>query len=710
MFVVGDEKQSIYSFQGADLGSYRAWRERLRRRAADRLAEVAIDLSFRSTPAVLDCVDAVFASGAAKAGVIDLDARLRHAPFRRNHAGLVEVWPLLEPPPSTDDDEPWPLPDVPRFALTAQQSLAQTIAGRVRTWLEERELLESEGRPVRAGDILILLDRRGVLQELLIRALRREGLPVAGADRLTLTGHIAVQDLLALGRVALLPEDDLSLAALLKSPLFGLDEEALFALADGRGRLSLLERLRASAESDAGVHDGAYTRLGEWLRRADFMPPFEFFASVLNEADTDGRTTRERLLARLGPEAIEPIEAFLGQALAYEEGHPASLQGFMRWMEVGSSEIKRDAEQAGDAIRVMTVHGSKGLEAPIVILADTGPHRDPRPPRLIWDESSGLPFWRGRQSERDARTEELCELERIRNGDERRRLLYVALTRARDRLYIAGCGPSRSRDGGPLSWHDHVVEGLAALADVSDLQLERPFAGPGRRYRRGVPTAAAAAPPAFDAPTVPVPAWAREPVTEEGLTRSPLAPSRLAEPEPAGAREGREHEAVASGLLVHRLLELLPGLPETDRAPALQRFLARRAKGLDELARERVASATWRILAHPELLAVFGPDARAEQAITGTLGDSRVSGQVDRLLVGEREVIAVDFKTNRRPPTSPETTPLSYRRQMAVYARLLQDAYPERTVRCALVWTETGEVMWMPSALLARTLAELPAP
>ena len=713
LFVVGDEKQSIYSFQGADLAGFRAVRARLRERALPALEEVGIELSFRSSPAVLDCVDAVFADPEARAGVIELDHALRHQPFRRNDAGTVEVWPLVAPPERAGDDEPWPLPDVQRFTEDAPYLLAQAIARRVQRWIAGGELLESQGRPIRAGDVLILLNRRGVLQELLIRALRREGLPVAGADRLSLTGHIAVQDLMALGRVALLPEDDLSLAALLKSPLLGLDEAHLFELAYDRGGASLLERLRAFAATKPAPFGAAYERLAAWLRRADFMPPFEFFGSVLNEPDGTGRSTRELILARLGPEAAEPIEAFLGQTLAYESGHPASLQGFMRWLELGASELKRDAEQAGDAVRVMTVHGAKGLEAPIVILADAGPYGEPNATRLVWDDVHELPFWRGRQGERDDRTDRLCERERLRAQDERRRLLYVALTRARDRLYIAGCaGRKQSGENGKqLSWHDHVVRSLARLADVEELSLEPPFAGSGWSYRRGIPAAAWSSTPQTDVPP-PIPAWLRRPVPSETAPVAPLAPSRLGDgSDPRdGDPRGGEGDALAVGSLVHRLLELLPGLPIPEREAAMQRFIQARARGLDEATLVRVVEAARRILAHPDLADVFGPDARAEQAIAGQLHGVTVSGQIDRMVISGRAITVIDFKTNRRPPSSPTEAPIAYRRQMAVYRALLGTIYPSHDIRCALVWTETGHVMWLPADVLTADLEQLGTP
>ncbi|MFZ1429164.1 MAG: UvrD-helicase domain-containing protein, partial [Geminicoccaceae bacterium] len=429
LFVVGDEKQSIYSFQGADLANFRRVRDLLRSRAEAAQTPVRaelLDRSFRSVPAVLAVIDAVFALPEAREGVVEADAMLAHATERVHAPGLVELWPLARPADHEAAGEPWPLPDAPRPSDEPERRVARAIARTIRQWLDQGEILESTGRPVRAGDILILLGRRGIVQELIIRALKQAGVPVAGADRLALRDHIAVQDLVALGRAMLLPEDDLNLACLLKSPLVGLDEQALFDLAWNRGADSLIERLRAAAEVEPRRFAVAYAKLAGWLQRADFMPPFEFYAWVLG---ADGG--RRRMLARLGPDAVEPIEAFLGQTLAYEQGHPAAMEGFLHWLGLDSGVLKRDAEKVRDMVRLATVHGAKGLEAPIVILADAGPRGRSQRGRLLWSEPVAdgtgveLPFWRAARANRDGLTERIAQRENARDLEERRRLLYV---------------------------------------------------------------------------------------------------------------------------------------------------------------------------------------------------------------------------------------------------------------------------------------------
>ncbi len=700
LFVVGDEKQSIYRFQGADLATFRAVRERFRERARTAglpFAEVALTRSFRSTEAVLDLVDAVFARPEARAGVLDPGTVLRHDTQRRGEPGLVELWPLAEAAAKEQAQEPWPLPHRARTGEEPEALVASAIVRTIAGWLQAGELLESRGRPLRPGDIMVLVRRRGTIQERIVRGLEAAGVPVAGIDRLALADHLAVQDLLALGRVVLLPEDDYSLACLLKSPLLGLGEEQLFELAHGRGRTSLLERLRERAGTDApgGPFAAAYARLAEWLRRADFMPPFEFYGWVLG---ADGG--RRRLLERLGVEAEEPIEAFLGQLLAYEEGHPASLRGFVHWFGLASEELQRDPGRSGDAVRVLTVHGAKGLEAPVVFLADAGPHGEPQRGRLLWAQEPGgdrLPFWRLPKPERPAKLEAAARAEKEAEAEEDRRLLYVALTRAADRLYIAGWKPAG--DGGGESWHGHVRAALEELAGVERVpcELGPGFSGEILRHRRGtaVPRAReeASPPPA----EVGLPPWLGGPAPAESPPPKPRVPS-AGEPEaptpppPAGPGERRQY---ARGAALHRLFELLPGLPAEEREAAAMRLLSLLLPELDSEAHRQLWLEVDRVLAMPELAAAFGPGARAEQPLAGEIDGVQVVGQVDRYVVTVDEVLIVDFKSHLQPP-APSDIPAVYLRQMQLYARLLARIHPGRRVRAALVWTAIPrvDVVW----------------
>ncbi len=697
LFVVGDEKQSIYRFQGADIANYLAVRGRLLDRArAVGLPFDRVDLtrSFRSTEAVLATVDAVFADPPARWGVVAGNEKLRHESHRRGEAGLVELWPLLHLGRRQKPEERWPLPDVPRITPEAERILAGAIAGTIRGWLDRGEILEGRGRPVRPGDIMILVSRRGTIQDLLVRALKRAEVPVAGVDRMDLGDHLAVEDLLALGRVMLLPEDDYSLACLLKSPLIGLDEDTLFRLAHGRGTTSLMERLRARAreEGEESPIAAAYGRLAEWLRRADFMPPFEFYAWVLG---ADGG--RRRLLERLGPDAAEPIEAFLGRTLAYEEGHPASLEGFLQWFAAGSRTLRRDPENTGDAVRVLTIHGAKGLEAPIVFLADTGPHRHRHRERLLWaGEPAGdpaLPLWRLPDRELPLRLLEAVEREKTAEEEERRRLLYVALTRAADRLYLAGWLPRNMEEPPEDCWHALVRRALEGMAEVERLpcHLGPAFAGEILRYRKGGAPGPEAETEAAPPEPAALPDFLRRPAPAETSRWRRAPTTREEEPAVRPPRAGAEERGFRRGRAIHKLLELLPDLSPDARLPAAERLLRTLMPELAEAERRAVAGEALRVLTMPELAPLFGPDARAEQAIAGELDGVPVLGVVDRFAVTDDGLLLADFKSHPEPPP-PTRIPSAYLAQLRAYARMLETLYPGRDLRAAIVWTALPRV------------------
>ncbi|SNB65252.1 DNA helicase/exodeoxyribonuclease V, subunit A [Arboricoccus pini] len=710
LFVVGDEKQSIYSFQGADLVNFRSVRDRIAERAANAgkpMHVERIERSFRSSRAVLELVDAVYANPEVRQGVTDAAVEIRHQTQRVNDAGQVELWPLVEPDDQNhghETEDAWPLPGGQTLSHEANRRLAEAIVDRVQGWLETKERLAHAGRPIRPGDILILLQQRGTVQDLLVRAFKRRNVPVAGADRLNIITHIAVADLLALGNAMLLPEDDLTLGCLLKSPLvgsesdlpadWGLSEEELFALAHGREQQSLLERLRQFAEGHGGRYGQVYGRIREWLRRADFMPPYEFFVRVLGE---DGG--RRRLLARLGSDALEPIEAFLSQALAYEEGHPASLQGFVYWLRQDERQIKRDPEQSQDAVRVMTVHGSKGLEAPIVILADAGPRQNISRSRLLWDPRSGLPFWRPNKEEREDVTGNAIAEQDVRSGDERRRLLYVALTRARDRLYVTGWQPRKKSNDS--DWHSIVETAMRSMPGVESLPLDWVGQADARALRisRGVPATYAAASEAntiVDRETS-IPPWLYQPAREETTKSRPLAPSHQSDDEPTTSSLGDHAShtiALRRGVLVHTLLGSLPSLPASERSAATEIWLRRRAAEMPAEERAGIAKTVMRILKSADLEPIFANDAFVEQPIVGVVGEVAVSGQIDRMAIRDREIILVDFKTGTAP-SGDRAPPLRYLKQMQSYKALLAQLYPDKQIRCALVWTDTGVVSWL---------------
>ena len=703
VFAVGDVKQSIYSFQGADPTAFGAMRDRFAgrvRASGGRWDEVPLTLSFRSTRAVLAAVDAVFANPAARAGVTLDETLIEHEAWRRDAGGLVEVWPAIKAT-TRADPTPWK-PPVERIAAAAPSTrLARLIADRIKTMVGGDEILDSKGWPVRPGDIMVLVRRRGAFVDDLVRALKERDVEVAGVDRMVLADQMAVMDLIALGRFLLLPDDDLILATVLKGPLFAFDDDRLFDLAHDRSD-SLWRALREAAAIDPGLAPVA-DELTALLAVADFTPPFELFADILG-----ARGGRRRLLARLGPDAEDPIAEFLDLALDYERSHAASLQGFLHWLDVGAVEVKRDLEHGTrNAVRVLTVHGAKGLQAPVVFLPDT--LQVPRGgAALLWPETDDEPIllWPPR---RDA-VEAVAEAERDRlterRDEEYRRLLYVAMTRAEDRLYICGWHTQRTPPDG--CWYNLIrasLEGIAdavpATGDLAEaaeaepiLRLACPQDGPIDGDEPVVGDAGADADLAD---------WAHRPAPTEADPPRPLAPSRPDGEEPPvrspfGADDGARFKR---GRLVHRLLQSLPDIVAARRRDAAAAWLARPVHDLGEETVAAIVDETMAVLEAPELAPLFGPGSRAEVPFVGTVGGRVLSGQIDRLLVTPTAVAIVDYKTNRPPPERIDDVADVYLRQMAAYAAAMEAVYPGRSIACHLLWTEAPRLMTLPDDILA---------
>ena len=693
VFAVGDYKQSIYSFQRADPRAFERMREHFALRvigAEQSWDQVELETSFRSTPAVLSAVDAVFDRLDARDGVTPENARIHHLPHREGAAGLVELWP---PVGAVDQDAPapWSPPVDQRRGDDPETTLAGLIADRIGSWVG-RDVLPARGRTVRPGDVMVLVRRRGTFLDALVRALKKRQVPVAGADRILLTDQLAVMDLMALGHALLLPSDDLTLATVLKSPLIGLTEDQLFRLA--HGRTTTLWRRLADLRGEDAAFASAHDDLADLLARVDLMPPFALFAHVLGP-----QGGRRKLQARLGPESLDALEELLNAALAYERIHPPSLEGFLHWLAESSEDIKRDLEHGvRDEVRVMTVHGAKGLQAPIVILPDTvSPPRDD--PGVLWDEDD-LPVWCPRAEDADLVSARIRSSARQRSEEEYRRLLYVAMTRAEDRLYV--CGWSVRRQGGPKNWYDMVAVGLQGLATVVAIPG---FDLPGLRYETPQTARVAASRDTEAAAEVDrLPGWARLAPRAEPTPPRPLAPSRPEDPEPPVRSPLATDDGLRfrRGRLVHRLLQSLPELPPPARAEAGRRWLGRPGQGVTPEQAEVLLQETLAILDDPALAPLFGPESRPEVPVTGRVGPHVVSGQVDRLVALSDRVLVIDYKTNRPAPAAPEEVAALYLRQMAAYRAVLRLVYPGRAVDCHLLWTEAPRLMALPEGLLDR--------
>lgn len=710
VFAVGDEKQSIYSFQGAEPRKFsesrRHW-ERLAGQVAAAFETISLTVSFRSAPGVLAAVDQVFSDPGLFRGLSFEDGATgtAHQSAWPDIPSAVELWPF-EPEADEEEADAWTHPvDEPEGRAPAVR-LARKVAQAVRTWTTTGDAL---GRVWRPGDVLILLRGRNAAFFATIRALKDAGVPVAGADRLDIADHIAVQDLVAAGRAALLPDDDLTLAAALKSPLVGFDDDDLVRVAAGRGAdVSLVEAMRVAAEAGDVAAIRGCAALDSWRDLARSRGPFRFYAEMLGPLGG-----RRRLVARLGAEAGDAIDAFLAEALTSEHPTTPSLAQFLAGFAGSEREIKRDLEAGGEDVRVMTIHGAKGLEAPVVVLVDPA-YAIPDGSPGLFDVGAPAPVW-SPSAKADCRAAALAREEsRARQEEERNRLLYVALTRAADHLVIAPFARKGAKEFGKESWGARIEAALSGgglgLAPVSlpygDAMLWRDPDAPAR------PRAMKAPPPAS---AWEVPAWLDRPAAPEPEPAPPIRPSSAltAADQPRRPRE-RPFDAIARlrGVLVHALLERLPGVARDRRRAAAEAFVAARAGGLSQQMRERIVADALAVIDDPRLAALFSPGSLAEAPVAGevALGEAGarapVAGQIDRLAVTEEAVFFADFKTGARPPADGAPRP-GQLTQMALYGALLSAIYPGRAVRGYLVWTAGPLVTEIPQAALEAALRDI---
>jgi ATP-dependent helicase/nuclease subunit A len=694
LFVVGDRKQSIYSFQGADAREF----DRMRREFATRmeaagtpLQERRLDYSFRSSPAILRAVDSCL-SGSDQSGFAPDQS---HIAYFDTLPGRVDLWPPVEKPDSVEPP-PWHHPvDIPA-ETDPSVILARHIAEHIRALLDAGTAIPDRDAPggarrLRAGDVLILVRSRRRLFHEIIRACKSVGLPVAGADRLKVGGELAVRDLAALLSFLATKDDDLSLATALRSPLFGLTEAQLFDLAAHRGNRTLWDALYA-ARAD---HPETCAILDDLRRQADFLRPFDLIERVLTRHDG-----RRRLLARLGPEAEDGIDALLGQAMGYEQQAVSSLTGFLVWTETDEMEIKRQMDSAGDRIRVMTVHGAKGLEAPVVILPQTSQWKAPSPPAIL--RHRGTAFWRGTREEMPAILSDALEDGRAAQMAERDRLLYVAMTRAEKWLIVAAAG-DLGRDG--TAWHDRIRAGL----ETAGSQAHAFPTGEGLRLTAGLwpQTGSDPARDVRDTETVLDPIFSSHAPAHDTAPRT-LRPSDLGGASTLPGEGGLDEDAAKRrGRQIHRLLEILPSLPAAARAAAARTLLAH---GPDAAGEEEIAlllAEAEKVLDKPSLAPLFTANALAEVPVSAALdalGGRRIHGVIDRLILAPDRVTAVDFKTNAVLPDRPSDTPEGLLRQMGAYAYALAAIYPGRTVETALLWTRTATLMPLPHDIVTAAL------
>ncbi len=723
VFVVGDEKQSIFSFQGAEPREF-GRQQRLLRRKVDSVGMPfhagRLNLSFRSTSDVLKAVDLVFEVDENKKGLSGDNLAPVHSAVREKHPGEVQVWPLYVKP-EREQTESWTDPIDRTHDDDPEIQLARRISREVASMVGSP--LPGMDRPLEYRDILVLVrSRQPVFINALTRSMKDDGIAVAGSDRLRLAEHVAVEDLIAIGRASILPQDDLSLACVLKSLFFNLPEEALFAFAHDRGReTSLFARIaQIAAEREHPYRQLAgdtLQELEEVFSLARTTSVFGFYARLLGEFGG-----RRKILARLGSEAEDVIEAFLDEALIHARDRDGGLESFLSGLVRTNPEIKREVELNRNEVRILTVHASKGLEAPVVFLVDScGPawnerHRPSLLP-LPSKKTHAPRIWLPSTSLHTPETRAATTLIQTESEGEYRRLLYVGMTRAADKLVV--CGYQRRKTVNHPHWHRMVHDALAPTAttvtdDDGNIQAWRWI----EKERKQRPLKTEQHKKAANKHPDDVPDWLFWPAKTDPPLPRPLSPSGASVLIEGDTSDGKmsgmpepsadNRFALQRGNITHRLLETLPELAPEIRRERAASYVRNAASDWQEEQIMSVLEDVFGILENPDYKTLFDGQGIAEVSVGGWvetgLGKLQVSGQIDRLTVSEQQVTILDYKTNRNVPHSHQTVPFEYRVQLALYRQMIREIYPDKTATCALIWTRTPEMMILPDNLLDETL------
>ncbi len=708
VFAVGDYKQAIFRFQGTSPEYFEAAQRRFsdamkgvaaNNPEARELQPLGLGRSYRTAKPILEFVDEAIET----LGYESFGLPKRPEPHVGEvRPGIVGLWHPVGGGDEDEDDER-EAPDT--WLPGPEREMADRIAAQVKSWLWEGfPLVKGKHRHAGPGDIMVLVRKRRELAGLIVARLHAAGVPVAGVDRLRLGAPLAVKDLMAALRFAAQPLDDLSLACLLVSPLSGWTQEQLLEFGYRPARMPLWEHLRHGAAPEAmRVAD----ELRQLLARADFEPP----QALLHWLLVGPWQGRRKLVSRLGREANDPIDELLNAALAYAGTYTPSLQGFIQWFDAGEGELKREAGAGEGLVRVMTVHGSKGLQAPIVILADATGNPDRSPTRGL-TLAEELPGGGGRtvplpDLTKDEKVGRIAAAELEAAAAERQehwRLLYVAMTRAEEALFVGGALLGGEKEPAPDSWY----------ARLRPLFGEEPLADDiwGARHVRGERAAVIMSAAETNESARPMlPDWAATPIGPEPRPPRPLAPSSAGQDESAEPPfpPGADTFAARRGLLIHKLLERLPELAESEREGRAREWLALQAADVADDQREAMLASALAVLRKPGWQAIFSPAALAEVPLAATVGGQVIAGTADRLLVERERVLVVDFKTARRPPAGLDEVPLTTLRQMAAYSAALEAIYPGRAIEAAVLYTQTPLLVPIPAALLAEHKAALRA-
>jgi ATP-dependent helicase/nuclease subunit A len=688
LFVVGDEKQSIYRFQGADINNFYDQKRRYQNTTAhlnNRLELVPFNMSFRTLPAILNVVDKTFEPPHLKAQITDDESAINHAFFRGDNANLTgyfELKPPIIPEKKDKIKHNWHLPEsYPESEeSSARKILAANIANDIATMVKNGRNLPSQSRPVRAGDIMILLKNRDELFRELPRELLKHGIKTTGGDRLNIAEQIAAEDLLSFAKFLTLPEDDHNFACLLKSPIIGLSEQQLFELAYKREEVSLYKRFLQQSHE----YPSENAMLSHFLNIVDYNSPYEIFTELL-----EVNNIRQKFYKRLGAESKAIIDEFINLTAKFEANYSSGMQGFITWFKNSDAEFKNSPANNPDEVRLLTVHGSKGLEAPIVILANAMQVNAASKTEKIYflDDHFICPLLK---ELRNQATNELIESEKTQEENEYFRLLYVAMTRARDELYVYG---AQSRNASKNNWYTTIH---TAIQDMEHKNVNESIVIASESYIQAA-SMYDAVQNTNDAKLDLAAFGYMQNVPKFTNKQQVFSPSHLIEIDEIPYKNAKKQGSTGGelekerGNIIHKLFENLPKIAP-DQCQKYAENIFKSSNFKDRLKLDDILNETITCLKNPEFAQIFSENSMVEVPVMGEVDGKMLSGKIDRMIITDEKVIIVDYKTNRKIADVNSQTHNKYRRQLLSYKQLMQKIYPQKAIETIILWSAENKL------------------
>jgi ATP-dependent helicase/nuclease subunit A len=690
ILVVGDEKQSIFSFQGADPKAFAFMHNHYKQLCQDSnncFETIPFVNSFRSLSAILQLVDKIFEPEDMRKAISQLVKEpIKHNPLRIG-LGKIEVWPLISKEKEDKSKEfTWQLPFQSKIKISNIEKLAKLIAEKIQAWIKNKKIIldkkTGEKRLLRYSDIMILLRKRGRFADFLIKALNKKNIPVSGIDRLKLTENIIIKDLIALGNFILFPEDNLNLANIIKSPIIGLNEDDLFNLC-AQNKISLWQTIKQNPQ-----YKKTKDYLEEIIEKSKLLTPYELFVYIL-----DIKNGRDKIINRFTETAHDLLNEFLNLLKAFEKNHIPSLNNFMNYLKIAPITIKRDMEQTLNEVRVMTTHGAKGLQAPIIFLPDSY-HSNidvtTNKNKIYWlkdlNNNYELPFWNGEQENNNEFILKLKEEWTKECKNEYLRLLYVALTRAENELYICGWCLTNPYKG---NWYNLILD----IAAKSGIEKKFDFESESSGYIIGEDDEFASDLHKQESEYLPKKQDKETdrilqnliPCKKEKESTKIIHPSEFYSHRDRDSSPADSSEAIIQGQAAHKLLEILPQIKLEEREQVLDYYLHNSFNKLKPAIQEKIRNNILKIL--NEFKDLFVEESRSEVPIAGYIDNQIVSGQIDRLIIKNDKIMIVDYKNSRKFFKNENEIPEEYKKQLWLYKELTAQIYPAKEIECYILWT-----------------------